>query len=375
MSQLIIHIVPQLPPTICGVGDYATLVGQRIEELTLRTRCAYLACGHRKSTHLNTDVVAVDATGSCDPSRIWRATDHLATRFPVDNITLLLHYSGYGYNAGGAPAWLASALETPPARFANLRLITFYHELYATGWPWERAFWKSGSQRGVATRIARKSNRVITNRAESAHWLTAAAELSHDDVQCLPMPSNVDEPTAMTSWRKRPPVAVMFGGARFKRRFLSHSNCSSVVNICQRLGVRRIVNLGEVVSWKPCGRYAKEIDFIQTGYLPASEISSYFQSARIALVEYFPGYYAKSSVFAAAAAHGVAPILTRNAESEKDDLVSGENYLETRDLIERGASEIAERVDHVSAGIVAWYQGHNIARHARVLAGAVNWAS
>ena len=44
MTRLAIHIVPHLPPQQSGVGDYATLVGWRME--ALGNCCAYVAAGH-----------------------------------------------------------------------------------------------------------------------------------------------------------------------------------------------------------------------------------------------------------------------------------------------------------------------------------------
>jgi hypothetical protein len=40
---LILYFVPQLPPAFRGVGDYATLVGRKLEELRPDTKCVYSA--------------------------------------------------------------------------------------------------------------------------------------------------------------------------------------------------------------------------------------------------------------------------------------------------------------------------------------------
>src|SRR5438445_738128 len=47
LVSLIVHIVPQSPPAICGLGDYATLIGSKMEELWPDVRCGYVACGHQ----------------------------------------------------------------------------------------------------------------------------------------------------------------------------------------------------------------------------------------------------------------------------------------------------------------------------------------
>jgi len=43
MAQCVVHIVPQLPPVNSGVGDYATLVGRRMEEIGGGVACEHLA--------------------------------------------------------------------------------------------------------------------------------------------------------------------------------------------------------------------------------------------------------------------------------------------------------------------------------------------
>ena len=144
----------------------------------------------------------------------------------ADDICLVLHYSGYGYHASGAPYWLADALERKPSAFASCRVIAFFHELYATGWPWQRACWWSSRQRAVAIRIARYSDELVTNRAQSARWLEQQTGRDDGRVTHLPICSNVGEPEELAPWEVRAPKAVLFGGAKFKESFLKrHAKC------------------------------------------------------------------------------------------------------------------------------------------------------
>src|SRR5689334_1830579 len=114
---LIIHLVPQLPPAICGLGDYAVSVGAKIEDVQPDVRCAYIACGYRNENEFNHEPARRNLPRDCDAEGLWHAVGELVDELAggaVDRVSLLLHYSGYGYHAGGAPAWLAEALETKP---------------------------------------------------------------------------------------------------------------------------------------------------------------------------------------------------------------------------------------------------------------------
>ena len=101
LAQLI-HLVPHLPPEICGLGDYATLVGGKIEELHSDIRCAYVACGHRKTVDAANSDTRRDIAGHCSANELWRTVEELATGRSSDELTVVLHYSGYGYAPSGA---------------------------------------------------------------------------------------------------------------------------------------------------------------------------------------------------------------------------------------------------------------------------------
>ena len=276
--QGVIHITPQIPPAICGVGDYAAVVGRRMEELCAEVRCGYLAAGHR----------AAGAGAMKDVAKFWGAVEEVTAacstanggrieglphpgplpRGEGDRTAIVLHYSGYGYDPSGAPAWLAEALERRPAHLAGVRVVTFFHELYATGKPWQRAFWTSGRQRAAAIRVARASDALATNREQSARWLERQAGLPAESVPHLPICSNVGEPTELVPWDERPRRAVTFGAAAFKR-FALRNDAERVAAMLERLGIDELVDIGEstriavdafarhgvaLTSWESCRR-------------------------------------------------------------------------------------------------------------------------
>jgi hypothetical protein len=370
--SLVIHVVPQLPPSICGVGDYAALVGGKIEEQSAELRCAYVACGYHAAEESNRSAGRRNATGSCNLVTLWRAIEELVSELAGgtdERMSLVVHYSGYGYARDGAPGWLADALERRPARFAAVRIITMFHELYATSWPWRRAFWYTARQRGVAVRIARISHALITNREASADWLRRAPGHAAGAIASLPIPSNVGEPPENLPWDARAPRAVAFGGANFKRSFFVGRGAKATAALCRKLEIETLICIGARAEIDGRAFRSHGIDVVETGFLPANDVSAHYCVARIALVDYYPGYLAKSGILATAAAHGVPPIFPRRITGS-DGLRFGEQIWNLEAAMAASRDEATIQLSRMSTSIRDWYDGHNVEHHASLLADA-----
>ena len=364
--ERLIHLVPRLPPEMCGVGDYATLVGGKIEALHGDVSCAYIACGHRRSEAVINSDKRRDITGRSDPSALWRAVKELSGNTAGDT-TIILHYSGYGYTHSGAPIWLADAIERRPTGSSACRIVTFFHELYATGRPWERAFWTSGRQQAVARRIAQASDSLLTNREQSARWLEAQTGRSTGSVRHLPICSNVGEMAELPDRSAGEPMAVLFGGVRFKQSFLTRQVAETIA-ACRGLGVELLVDIGTPAQVDRARFQRAGIRVEQTGWLPAEDVSRLFRRCQFAFVDYFPEYAAKSGVLAAAAAHGAPTIFPRDIRGNPDGLWSGKQYLELGTVAVENPEANRRRLPTISQSIHEWYASHSIDRHAAALA-------
>src|SRR6266508_864159 len=144
----IIQIVPKLPPSISGVGDYAYLLAREL----------------RAAQDIDTRFVV------CDPS--WQGAKDL-DGFTVSRINdrradilieqisdcgmpsvLVLQYAGYGYQKRGCPVWLVKALDEWKRQDSMRRVLVMFHELYASGPPWRSSFWTSRVQRALVKSLA-----------------------------------------------------------------------------------------------------------------------------------------------------------------------------------------------------------------------------
>ncbi len=363
---MIIHIAPQLPPALCGVGDYATLLGRKIEELRSDTKCVYLGCGHHNKGSISDTVGIGNTIGDCDPERMWQAVELLIETFSADDVRIVVHYSGYGYQSDGAPEWLACALEQRSKRFAAIRIITFFHELYATGWPWQRAYWGSRRQRAVAIRVAQCSDKLLTNREQSARWLEINAGLNAGSVVHLPVCSNVGEPDELIPWGRRAPQAVLFGGARFKETFLLH-HVRMTIEACHRINVKRLIDIGTCARFDPITFQRAGISIEQMGWVAAAEVSNIYRNSKFTFIDYYPGFVAKSGVLAAAAVHGTPPIVLRSLNGETDGFYIGQHCIELPAVLSKKPAEVLGLCPTVSRLVREWYQSHSLTHHAAAM--------
>jgi hypothetical protein len=342
-----------------------------MEKLHCELHCGYIACGQEllESPHRPGER---NMAGLCSPSLLWRAVEELAGELNGESadVAVVVHYSGYGYDRAGAPRWLAEALEGRPRQLNNVRIITLFHELYATGWPWQRAFWYSLQQRLIGIRVARASDALVTNREVSARWLERASSRAHASVASLPIASNVGEPREIVPWALRAPVAVIFGSARFKRPFLCGRAAHRVASLCRKLDIKTLVSIGARAEVEEHVFRSSGVEVAQTGIIPAEEVSFHYRVARFALVDYFSGYYSKSGVLAAAASHGTPPIFPR-AGMASDGLKFGEHLWDLKSAMTVGVQEALARLASISRSIRVWYDGHNVEKHARLLGATV----
>jgi len=353
--------VPRVAPVICGVADYAALIGRRMEE-EAGLRCGQIACGHepiegpRQSLQRN-------VTGACDAGKLWSAVHELTSELNGGSggLVLVLHYSGYGYARNGAPSWLAEAFERRPAQFGTVPVVTMFHELYATGRPWQRAFWNSGRQRDVAVRLARASNAVMTNREQSARWLERASGRLAGTVPSLPVPSNVGEPKSVASWDTRPLRAVTFGGLHNKR-FLLGGSSTRAAGLLKKYGVTELVDVGEPVAINRELFKVYGVRTEQLGYCDHHRVSDLLLSSRIGFLDYPFDFLAKSGVLAAYAAHGLAILNAVRWKGSRDDCLPVYSLDELS-----GDASLGTDLEAAAGRAFNWYRQHGSAVHAQTI--------
>lgn len=360
----LIHITPQLPPAVCGVGDYATVVGSRMEELVPEVFCHYLATGPRALASVYDHHPRYSYVAPTHSANFWRRVEETTAERGAGRFSLILHYTPFGYARNGLPRWLAAVLRNRPGTCE--RIIAFFHEYFYAGPPWRRSFWRAPGQRQIAAEVAQCSDAVATHSASRRRWLAAIAGKEQDAVAVLPVPSNVGEPKEIVPWKARADLAIAFGNVNFHRPFLSGPYRKRTAEVCRKLGIRRIRRFGARNSKIGAyfHRYGIAVDDV--GFLPADEVSGILRQAKLFLLDTGGSEPAKSGVLAAAAAHGV-PLLMGTSCSDIVQRLGHECGWEVSLASKATTEELESSLAEQAIAIFNWYGNHTVQHHAEAL--------
>lgn len=341
-AQLTIaHIVPRLPPAVCGVGDYALALSREWRD-RFGTNSVFIVADPTWERQEHVDGFRALALPSRSTRALGAAISEIRMNHP--SVMMVLQYSGYGFAPRGAPIWLARAIKGP---LRGTGLLTMFHELYADGAVTTSAFWLSWLQRWIAVTLARHSGIVRTNREASARWLAKRCA-DHEHISAWPVFSNLGESPAPLPPSRRENTLVFFpyqaGG-----RTGYWDGLKSLVEATRPGRITAIGRHCDLPEW--LGSLRVE----QPGMLPADEVAALLRAARLAAVSYPLPFVGKSGIFAACAAHGAGIVLLDETESAAEGLAEGAHFLSVPSAI----SAEPHRLDAIASAGWTWYQGHS----------------
>jgi hypothetical protein len=339
------QIVPTLPPTVGGVGGYALVLARGLRDHGWQT--TFVAAREEGDRLLGAhDVIGLRAGE--------RASSLVEALERAGAITVLLHYSGYGYARRGAPVWLVRGLRRWKKQNRASRLVVMFHEVYATGRvPWSSSFWLSPVRKRLAQRLAELADRRITSCARYARLLRRWRP-DPDDIRVLPVPSNVGEPGEIRPFPERAPTAVVFGQA--KRRSDVYRRLADFMPVLERSGIRTLQDVGPPLQ--PEATQALPIGLHQHGILDPDELSDLLCQARFGLLHLPASLLAKSGCFAAYAAHGAVCLLSSDGAPAADGLCDGQHFIE----VGSSSPELPDEptLEAVGAHAFRWYSAHRL---------------
>jgi hypothetical protein len=272
---------------------------------------------------------------------------------------LLVHLSGYGYSADGAPTLLAEALGSVRAD-GRFRVAVFFHELFATGMPWKSAFWYSRRQKRAVRRVAEACDLLVTNTRKYVDWLTReTVRKSASPIQYMPVFSQVGEPQQHIPLADRDPVMAVFGLGGTRQN--AYRDLSALGTMLEQLGIQEILDIGP--EFEPPGEL-HGIPVRRMGVLAATEIARQFSRSTFGFLSYPRTRLAKSGVFAGYCAHGVIPVIAQHFSGQVDGLEAGVHVLSPRTATAAQASGL----EGCSIAAWHWYSGHRLHDHAAVYA-------
>ena len=315
----IVQIVPRRPPPPEGVGSYAEALAAAL----------YAAHGIE--------------------SRFVVRTEGLEEA--LDGSPVLLHYVSYGYHPRGCPKELVAKV-TRLRLDERARLVTFFHEVYATGPPWRSSFWLSGVQRRLARTLAQASDALATSldlyAGLLAPWVRPAP------VPELPVFSTVGEPVSVPPLAERHRRLVVFGGSGARARAFGEAR-DDLAAACAWLGIEEIVEVGPPIPVPPA---VAGVPVRSAGTLPAGQIGELLAQSLAGFLAYPPRFLGKSTIYAAYCAHGVLPLCAWRRRHGREAVVPA-FVLDGSPLPGKEQAVAAAR----RAG--AWYRTHTLARQAQ----------
>jgi len=366
-------VVKQYPPTVIQ------LVARRAAEPDGVANYAFaLACALRAYRGINS--VFLSGTPSVDGMVVeddWKtvcvAKRHAQTLADIvqslstenNARAVVLHFSGYGYQKRGVPLWLAQGLRIWSRRAGCMPLLTIFHELYATGRPWQSAFWVSPLQKQIAHNLLKLSFAAITPTERYSKRLSQWRNGKAIKIAAMPVCSNVGEPGCGPAPCARNATAVVFGLAGVEDRIFGIYR-RDVERIIAALGIEKIFDVGPRFSSVP--RTLGGAPVISKGVLPQGAVSELLQRTRFGIVAYALDFIGKSSVFAAYAAHGVVPIVLSDKQGAFDGLQPARHFLDgLRPRTSAGVEDLAS----IQSELFNWYTCHSLKVQADFVADSI----
>jgi hypothetical protein len=346
-----------VPPSVCGIGDYAWGIAQRLRD-EHAVQNSFLSAGTDWAKPVGDTEFPVFRLPELNAKALVEFVEAREHEFQA----VVLHMSPYGYQKRAVPFWLASGWQQLSQMPGQPRLITMFHELYASGSMRSSAFWLQPLQKWVLRRVARASDGLRTNRQGYADWLQGISGLKTAQVEVMPVYSNFGEPEVLPSWQERDAAMALFCWGIHSGESLEVVVRKAAAH-CQRFGLKRLHLIGCKQELEPD---QAQVEYVRHGFLEASALSRLLLSCRMAYTAYSPEHFGKSTLMAAFAAHGLIVISQGRQASLPDGLTDGVNILNESTLLQPGIPDVT-RLEVLGAALRRWYDCHSLRENAESL--------
>jgi hypothetical protein len=310
--KTILHIAPQLPPAVDGVGDYCMFLTRAWRDSETSFSFAVLQ-GAEASRGIDPppDVTQFSAGASSLRS--------LLDRSPAT--TVILHYVGYAYQPKGIPLWLPKALASWRGAHRDRVLVTMFHEMYARSGPLRSPFWVMPWARKIIRELVQVSDGWVTSceRYHDQLHKEFGADLSRGTL--IPIGPNI--PAAPTALQER---AWPFGEGKKLRVAIFGLPRTRLTTLQQHQALLAALVKAEVVDTvvligkrDSSNKYAAKLGELQAAIegqwlyeedLPPSGVADALATCHIGLIANDSGTLTKSGVFAAMATNGVVCVVS-----------------------------------------------------------------
>jgi hypothetical protein len=290
----ILQIVSGFKPSVDGMGDFARKLGDKLWER------------HQIRSHF---VVYRTPATPFDAKEISPNTISYATDVSLDALSraiegsllsgsfdsVLLHYGSYAYSSNGRP----DAFVRMISQFAkSTRFLIFFHELYAIGMPWRRAFWTMREQKQSVGDLVAGAAALFTSNARYVEQLSGF-DRRGIPITKIPIFSNIGEPQLLRPLHQRTRQLIIFGQLPTRLRLYRRH---------RKLGIESVVDVGSGKSPQiPTQLGGAQVR--SAGWMEDRQLSDLMADSMAGIIVYWPDRWEKSGVIAAYQAHAVVPIL------------------------------------------------------------------
>ena len=357
--ETVLQIVPRLPGTFDGVGDYALNLAHALSA-DHGVDTTFLVA-EKTSVRSRGDFPIISELNTARSAELARTHTHV-----------ILHYANYGYQMRGVPFALRRFVNQLRPQLRG-RWVTMFHELYASGSAWQSAFWLRPFQVRIAHDLIDASSCCVVSNAPIEQAIHAYD--SKKKIHTIPVMSNLGEPEltdfAVSSLRRW----VVCGGTALIARSLL-----CLEQLLPRIPSAFAPDHLDIVGGRPDPVVVATIDRLKlvfpVHHYPEVNVdlaSEVLRQSAFGWLDYFgegkvwPSMVLKSGAFAALCAHGVIPIVSHREEpiAIDGDSLPGPFYL-TPDAINLPKPD---ELPALRRRCYDWYQAHASSRQtARVYA-------
>jgi hypothetical protein len=255
---------------------------------------------------------------------------------------------------------------------SRVRLLIFFHELYANGKPWRRAFWTHREQKEVVERLLRTAQVSFSSNQEYLERLEALNGERRDIIK-IPVISNIGEPNNPPALRSRARQLVIFGQlANRVRLYSQHGKTVSHISSCLKVG--RILDVGSGYHARIPAKLGG-IPVQSLGKLSDQDLSELLANSIAGAIGYWPDVWEKSGVIAAYEAHRMIPILIplEKKKRQHNEYVPFVTPGELESSLSGDTSTLADRMQNLADLAHQYYLSNQSVHHcAKIIASHIS---
>jgi hypothetical protein len=317
LPRRLIQIVPRFRPDADGLGEFSLCLGNALWQ-QCKIPSGFVVWSPPRAT-AELPIPAADFPHCVIPAIERRRASFRKSLqqacAPAEKPIVLLHYTSYAFSTEGIAWWLPGLLR----EFVQDggRIVTFFHELYASGKFPNKTWLSSGLQRHIFREILALSSAAISSNERYMREM-AEDNRNHRPLALAGICSNVGEASILPPVSERLPRLAVFGLAPSRRR-LYEQHLPVIVQLARHLKVDEVADIGSAGDWPQlreeiAARLGEVgVGFKVYGALPADKVGELLAHSRAGAVNYTSGMHLKSGIVGAYQAYGLPVILFRPA--------------------------------------------------------------